>query len=59
MKIIKMNNGFVFHIGRPEVMVSSFNTSDNGQMNRLTEVEQEEEREKRRKFEEVHPEETI
>ncbi len=58
MKIIKMNNGFVFHIGRPEVMVSSFNTSDNGQMNRLTEVEQEEEREKRRKFEEVHPEET-
>jgi hypothetical protein len=65
MTKIEMDNGVIIHLGRP-VIVPAKNLKSNedslhmknaGILNKLTEVEQEEELEKQRKFEESHPEE--
>lgn len=62
MHIIKTDEGLVFHLGRPPLLTTTTETNtvdklDGSLMKNLKEVEKEEERERRRKFEELHPDE--
>jgi hypothetical protein len=65
MTTIKIDNEIVVHLGRPVIVPAenlkssedSLHKKDAAMLNKLTEVEQEEEFEKQRKFEESHPEE--
>ncbi len=62
MHIIKTDEGLVFHLGRPPLLtvttdVNTVDKLDGSLMRSLKEVEKEEERERRRKFEERHPDE--
>lgn len=73
MTVVKTSDGTIFHLGRPAVediptfVVSSILVAKNKPNNnpepvramQLSDVELEEEREIRRKFEEIHPEESI
>lgn len=60
MQSIKMDNGFIFHLGRPPLLHTTINLNTVDKLEttvlaKLKDVEKEEEREKRRKFEELHP----
>lgn len=71
MTVVKTSDGSIFHLGRPTLENASYfaissilvkknkpNSPEQVRAMRLSEVELEEEREARRKFEELHPEET-
>ena len=64
MTTIKTQDGIVFHLGRPEDVSAPVRRKTNKNLNKigsaqgkLSEVEREEDREKRRQLEESHPDE--
>jgi hypothetical protein len=66
MTTISLDNGVVIHLGRPVIVPienlksheDSLSSMDAAMLDKLTDVEQEEELEYQRKFEELHPEES-